>query len=217
MLEYITDEQRKLAGHFSEDIDADEETFSVGTDLKGSDIRTLSSAVDIEEVVGDCCDDLSNCQAQLISCSGDNSDLRDENDELIEENEELTDIVDGVVGSCSSFNFNHSVGLPLRAAGTICFGGVSGALTATWSGNWNTWTGNGTGSAGFSAFGKFVNANNASLGNTLLLPTVNANYDNTTPNASSFGGDTTDSDVIPPSAIGIEWYSGSTRIAFTSL
>lgn len=80
MLEYITDEQRRLAGG-AQSSDGGE-TFSVGTDLKGADIRTLNTVGDIEEVVGDCCEDLGICEFNLSVCESENDQLQQENDAL---------------------------------------------------------------------------------------------------------------------------------------
>ena len=80
-LEYITDHQKQLGGWV--DQPDEPETFAVGIDLQGSDIRRLDTVQVIEElVVGDCCADLEVCEL-------DRAELEEENEELKNANEAL--------------------------------------------------------------------------------------------------------------------------------
>lgn len=116
-MEYITDIQRKLAG-FSPPVD-DSQSFAVGTDLEGADIRTLNTVGDIEEVVGDCCDELDLCSAELGSCREENADLIESLEELCSSQPPLGSWTESALTGCDNLPRRaiYDISATVRTAG----------------------------------------------------------------------------------------------------
>jgi hypothetical protein len=185
--------------------------YANGLNEQGSGARQLSlSPIEADEEGEDgtnCGSSLNFCNTQLILAEEENELLQEENDALQEENDALTELAEGTAGSCGSLGYNHPT-WPVRFTGTICFSGVSGALTASLTGTAIATTGSGSGSGGIAWTGRFVDSAGIQAGLTnmsLQMPYVwNNSIAISTP-----GSDTaTSTKVIPVTAVAVNWYAG---------
>ena len=182
--------------------------------IQGTGARTLvsSGSEDVEET-SPCEEALENCQAASLV-------LVKENEALEIENEALTDIANGTPSGCSSATYSYmpqSIGI--RYSSTVCFSGVSGALSGTWNGTWTSPTGNGGGSGGIGLNVFFIDADYNNIGNTNLQMQVQSIvWTNNNAETFTFSVSDTSTKLIPAAAIGVMWTGGlptTSRIAYT--
>ena len=176
-------------------------------DATGTGITSSAGTdTDTQSTEGEECDECENALAAAEA----------ENDALEIENEALTDLANGVAGSCGSTTFVNA-NRSFLYSGTVCFSGVSGALSATWNGTWTSPTGNGGLSGNAALTGAFMDESYSNIGGTNLLFSFPFIGTNGSTESESFSESATSSNIIPVAAIGVKWRGGTpTRdIAYT--